>query len=130
MATTRTHAVKGFVDAGGLIAYATSFPDLYRRAATYVDKILKGARDSSLDTSADDQFFRDDVALNLCPIGIARYRNFESPGSGSFGLHNPFMRDGEDKLIRRSYWLDMDDPTLVLAMTPAGISIHLPPFNH
>ena len=36
------YAAKEYVDAGGLIAYAVSFPDLYRRAATYVDKILKG----------------------------------------------------------------------------------------
>jgi hypothetical protein len=34
------------------------------------------------------------------------------------------MRDGEDKLIRRSYWLDMDDPALVLAMTQ-GIGVNL-----
>jgi putative ABC transport system substrate-binding protein len=37
-----------FVNAGGLVAYAVSFPDLYRRAATYVDKILKGARPADL----------------------------------------------------------------------------------
>ena len=30
---------------------------------------------------------------------------------------NPFMRDGEEKLIRRSYWLDMNDHTLVMVMT-------------
>jgi len=28
-------------------------------------------------------------------------------------LDSPFIRDGNDKLIRRSYWLDMDDRTLV-----------------
>ncbi|HKF10196.1 MAG TPA: hypothetical protein VKB89_15980 [Xanthobacteraceae bacterium] len=30
---------------------------------------------------------------------------------------SPFVRDGNDKLIRRSYWLDMDDRTLVMLMT-------------
>jgi hypothetical protein len=30
---------------------------------------------------------------------------------------NPFMRDGNDKLVRRSYWQDMNDRTLVMAMT-------------
>jgi hypothetical protein len=39
---------------------------------------------------------------------------------------NPFVRDGEDKLIRRSYWLDMNDHTPVLAMT-RGIGANLRP---
>ena len=37
-----------FVDAGGLLSYGANFADLFRRSATYVDKIIKGARPSDL----------------------------------------------------------------------------------
>ena len=42
------HAMKGFVVAGGLLAYGPSVPDLARRAATYVDKNLRGAKPADL----------------------------------------------------------------------------------
>jgi len=38
------YAAGEFVYSGGLLAYATDFPDLYYRAARYVDKILKGEK--------------------------------------------------------------------------------------
>ena len=42
----------------------------------------------------------------------------------STDLDSPFVRDGDDKLIRRSYWLDMDDRTLVMVMV-YGIGANL-----
>jgi hypothetical protein len=37
---------------------------------------------------------------------------------------SPFVRDANNKLVRRSYWLDMDDKTLVIVMT-RGIGANL-----
>ena len=39
-------------------------------------------------------------------------------------IESPFIRDGSDKLVRRSYWLDMDDRTLVIVMVN-GIGANL-----
>jgi putative ABC transport system substrate-binding protein len=56
------YGAREFVDAGGLISYGPDYPDLYRRSATYVDKIFRGAKPADLPVEQPTTF---ELVVNL-----------------------------------------------------------------
>jgi putative ABC transport system substrate-binding protein len=56
------HANRHFIEAEGLISYGANYPDLFRRAGDYVDKIMRGAKPGDLPVKQPTKF---DLVINL-----------------------------------------------------------------
>jgi ABC-type uncharacterized transport system substrate-binding protein len=56
------HGTREYVEAGGLMSYGPNFPDLFRRAGDYVDKILKGVKPADIPVEQPTKF---DLVVNL-----------------------------------------------------------------
>jgi len=56
------HGARELVAAGGLMSYAASYEDLYRRGAEYIDKILRGTKPANIPVEQPTKF---DLVINL-----------------------------------------------------------------
>ena len=57
-----SHATRDYIETGGLISYGANYPNLFRRAGDYVDKIMRGAKPGDIPVEQPTKF---DLVINL-----------------------------------------------------------------
>jgi putative ABC transport system substrate-binding protein len=67
--------IRAYVEAGGLMSYGPNFPDLFRRAAEYADKILRGAKPADLPVEQPTKF---DLVFNLTTAKVLGLKIMDS----------------------------------------------------
>jgi putative tryptophan/tyrosine transport system substrate-binding protein len=70
------HGMREYVEAGGLMSYGPNFPDMFRRAGDFVDKILRGAKPGDIPVEQPPKF---DLVINLTAakaLGLAIPESF------------------------------------------------------
>jgi len=67
--------IREYVEAGGLMAYGPNFPHLFRRAAEYADKVLRGAKPGDIPVEQPTKF---DLVVNLTTAKVLGLKISES----------------------------------------------------
>jgi ABC transporter substrate binding protein len=101
------HSLREHIETGGLISYGPNFPDLFRRAADYVDKILRGAKPADIPVEQPTKF---DLVINLItakalglqvpPTLLARADD-EQGGSATTRAFEPTARSAYRQVARQ-----------------------------
>ena len=80
------NSIRGYVEAGGLISYGPNFPDVFRRAGDFVNKILRGIKPADLTVEQ--------------PVKFGRSMGWQKPRSKLFGAHS--RCDARRRQLRRA----------------------------
>ena len=70
------HGFREFVEAGGLMSYGPNFPDLFRRAGDYVDKILRGAKPATSRSSSRPSSSSSSTSTTAKALGLTIPESF------------------------------------------------------
>jgi putative ABC transport system substrate-binding protein len=73
------YGLRQIVDAGGLMSYGADYPDLYRRAVTFIDKILKGATPADLPVEQPTKF---ELVITSRPLAPSASRSLARCSNG------------------------------------------------
>jgi putative ABC transport system substrate-binding protein len=92
---TAIYAAREFVEDGGLMSYGARLPDLFRRVATYVGKILKGANKADLPVEQPTQL---ELVFNLQTAGTGEDTRGRRDGDNFLRIFSPECRNRDEPM--------------------------------